>query len=82
MATVTIAKNFSSDIRTINFGEFQNGVSYSQSATLFFIGYGTDRKHEFRGSGFTGNSNHELTGGAVTEWRMHDRRTISRSSWS
>jgi Ca2+-binding RTX toxin-like protein len=66
MANVTIAKNFSSDIRNINFNAFQDGVSYSQNATLFVIGYGTEWKHEFRGTGFSYNSSHEFTGGTIT----------------
>jgi len=66
MAIITIAAGFSSDIRTIDFGSFQDGVSYTTSLTLFVVDYGNGWKHELRGSGFTYNADKEFTGGNIT----------------
>ncbi|MGO4841493.1 hypothetical protein AB4144_55465, partial [Rhizobiaceae sp. 2RAB30] len=75
MAIVTIAQDYASDMRALDFSAFRTGVSYSQSSTLLVISYGTGWKHEFRGSGFTYNSNHEFTGGMVSGFSQNSGAT-------
>jgi Ca2+-binding RTX toxin-like protein len=72
MATITVNGSYGLDMRGIDFGWLPYADSYSYGSSIYAAYYSDGVVDEFRGSGFTYDSNGMPTGGTVKSYAAFD----------
>jgi len=75
MATITVNSSYWLDMRGIDFGWLPYADSYTYGSTVYAAYFSDGVVEEFRGSGFTYNSDGMPTGGTVRSYAIFDNGT-------